>query len=99
MKTVLFLCGFAERGSKILNNSDQEDPENIEDLLLERLFEAPDTDLDTLKYHQEETQIISDQDLPNQLETLRESEQLLELHPAGVVMKGGDCVIYRTIFK
>ena len=69
--------------SKILNNSDQEDLENIEDLCLERLFEAPDTGLDAPKYHQEETQIVSeDQDLPNQLETLRESEQLLELQPS-----------------
>ena len=68
--------------SKILNNLDQ-DPENVEDLCLESLFDAPDTCLDTSKYHQAEMQIVSeDQDFPGQLKTSQESEQLLELQPS-----------------
>ena len=44
--------------NKILNNLDQEDPENEEGLCLERLFDAPDNiGLNMPKYHQKETQI------------------------------------------
>ena len=81
----LWLC---RKRNEILNNLDQEDPENEDDFCLEWLFdnEPDNTDASLPEYYQEEVQSFpDDQVLPEstlETEQLDSGDQLPELQPS-----------------